>query len=87
MQFYIQDSRSYVGNCVLWWRTGGKGYTTHLDEAGVYEKEAAERICRNRSTEVMIPVDIARAAASLQVDAQRLSRIREADAQAPNGPA
>lgn len=31
--YYIQDSRSYVGNNVLWWREDGDGYTTNLDEA------------------------------------------------------
>lgn len=29
--FYLQDSRSYVGNDVLWWaKGGGEGYTTDL---------------------------------------------------------
>jgi hypothetical protein len=32
-EYYIQDTRNYVGNSVLWWRVNGQGYTTNLDEA------------------------------------------------------
>ena len=31
--FYIQDSRSYCGNSVMWWRVDGHGYTSNLAEA------------------------------------------------------
>lgn len=31
--YYIQDTRNYVGNSVLWWRPNGTGYTTNLVEA------------------------------------------------------
>ncbi len=72
--FYVRDSRSYVGNCVLWWAKGRSGYTTHLDEAHVFTEEEAAAAQRNRETDVAMPVRAARAAASMQVDAQRLSR-------------
>ena len=39
--FYLQDSRSYVGNDILWWAKGGKGYTTDLSKAEIYTREQA----------------------------------------------
>lgn len=49
---YVQDSRSYVGNCPLWWRPEGKGYTTNLDEAGRYTFDEAMRMHEIRSTDI-----------------------------------
>jgi hypothetical protein len=48
-QWYLQDSRSYVGNCVLWWARGGEGYTSDIDKAHIYtEREArAQHACRD----------------------------------------
>ncbi len=31
--YYIQDTRTYVGNSVMWWRVGGNGYTSDLKYA------------------------------------------------------
>ena len=45
--FYIQN-RGPVGNCALWWRAGGCGYTCDLDDAGVFTEEQAREICRRR---------------------------------------
>lgn len=53
--FYLQDSRSYVGNDVLWWATDGKGYTTDLREAHVYTKEQAQAYHKNRHTDIPWP--------------------------------
>jgi len=30
---YIQDTRTYCGNSVMWWRVDGNGYTSNLEEA------------------------------------------------------
>ena len=48
--FYIQN-RGYCGNCLSWWRDGGHGYTTNLDEAWKVPQEQAERICASRPHE------------------------------------
>jgi hypothetical protein len=41
MKYYIQRHASgYVGNCLLWWRKGGHGYTCDLDDAEVFESES-----------------------------------------------
>ena len=39
--YYIQDKRSVVGNCVLWWRKGGAGYTCDVGEAEMFTEAEA----------------------------------------------
>src|SRR5579885_2891752 len=45
--FYIQN-KGFCGNCLLWWRVDGSGYTMNLDEAWKVTKEQADSICRSR---------------------------------------
>jgi hypothetical protein len=45
--FYIQN-KGYCGNCLIWWRIGGHGYTCNLDEAWMVTREKAESICSDR---------------------------------------
>lgn len=42
-KFYIMDTTA-TGELILWWRPNRRGYTTLLDEAGVYSAEEAEKI-------------------------------------------
>ncbi len=56
-RYYIIDSRSCVGNCALWWKPDGKGYTCNLDDAGLYTLEEAES---NRLSDVPVPWELAR---------------------------
>ncbi len=49
--YYILDARSCVGNCALWWRPNGKGYTCELSQAGLYTLEDA-----SSHREIDIPV-------------------------------
>jgi hypothetical protein len=72
--FFIQDSRQYVGNSVLWWRVDGHGYTCELSEAWEVDEEKARQIERGRDTDKAWPADVVRAAASTYVDMQRLRR-------------
>jgi len=51
--FYLQDSRGYVGNDVLWWVKDGNGYTTDLSKAHIYTK--AEAVARHAARETDIP--------------------------------
>ena len=69
--FYVQDSRSYVGNSVLWWGPDGQGYTTHIDKAGKYTAAQAKRM---RPTDVPWPVEEVDAIWSHHVDMQHLRR-------------
>jgi hypothetical protein len=53
-QFYIQDSRSYCGNDVMWWSQDG-GYTTDISKAHLYTKDEAVRQHKNRETDIPWP--------------------------------
>lgn len=52
--FYLQDSRSFVGNCPLFWRVGG-GYTSNVDEAERFTAEDAMRQHECRVSDVPWP--------------------------------
>lgn len=75
--FYIQDSRQYVGNAVLWWAKGNSGYTTHISDAGIYSREEAIELCEIRLTDRAWPKELVDRSASLQVDIQQLRRLQE----------
>lgn len=55
-KFYLQDSRSYVGNDILFWRDGG-GYTTDLSKAEIFTMEEAVRKNQSRETDIPWPKD------------------------------
>lgn len=71
--FFVQDTRSYHGNAVVWWAKGG-GYTSHLDDALECDAAAAKNIEENRDTDKAWPAKLVRSAASLHVDVQRLRK-------------
>ena len=72
--FYLQDSRSYVGNDVLWWAKDGKGYTTDLSKAHVYTKEKAVGQHEMRETDIPWPKDYIDAKTRPAVDMQYIKR-------------
>lgn len=73
--YLIQDSRSYVGNSILWWRPDGQGYTIDFDDAGRYTKERAFSQHRSRKTDVPWKLsEIAPLVGPRPIDAQRLPR-------------
>lgn len=55
MKYYLQDSRSFTGNCMMWWRKNGAGYTSDLSDAWqLTEKEAFGRH-KARKTDIPWP--------------------------------
>ena len=72
--YYLQDTRQYVGNCMLWWRKGGAGYCCDLADAGVFSKDEAYRQHRARETDVPWPKEYIDRRAALYVDHQRVDR-------------
>ena len=53
--FYMQDSRGYVGNDVLWWAKSGNGYTTDLCNAQTYTKDEAQQMHNSRRSDIPWP--------------------------------
>jgi hypothetical protein len=73
--FYISN-RQPVGNCILWWKVNGHGYTANLDEAWVVPESKALEICRDRpDIDKAHPVDYVEAAARRHVDWQILRAV------------
>lgn len=72
--FYLQDSRTYVGNDVLWWAQDGKGYTTDLSRAHVYTREEALARHQARPTDIPWPKDYIDARTRPAVDMQHIRR-------------
>jgi len=72
--FYLQDSRGYVGNEVLWWAKNGHGYTTDLTKAHVYTEAEALSQQRCRSTDIPWPKAYIDAKSRPCVDHQSINR-------------
>jgi hypothetical protein len=49
-KYYLIDTRNPIGNCALFWRPNGAGYTTDLKDAGLFEKGYS-----SRETDIEIP--------------------------------
>ncbi len=73
MDFYLQDSRSYTGNALMWWAKGGRGYTSNLLMAEVFTKESAQRQNQMRPTDIPWPVEYIQGRAMPVVDHQYLN--------------
>lgn len=74
--FYMQDTRSTVGNCVSWWADGKSGYTTELSKAHVFtEKEAHQ--ASDRDTDVPWPKAVVDAASVTHCRMEPLRRWKE----------
>jgi hypothetical protein len=73
-EFYLQDSRSYVGNDMLFWALDGKGYTTDLSKAQVYSKADAIAQHQSRETDIPWPKDYIDAKTRPAVDVQYVKR-------------
>ncbi len=76
--FYIKNSKSIVGNSVIWWRPKSEGYTCNLDEAGKYSESEARSIVRCRPQEdSMWPVEQIDSIAQRHVTSDSLWALRQ----------
>lgn len=72
MKYFILDTRSQAGNCALWWRDKGAGYTDDLDQAWLLVESEAKLHAR-RPTDKIVPEALARKHAHTHV---RLDSLR-----------
>lgn len=68
-KYVILDSRQIVGNCALFWRPDGAGYTCDLNDAGLYDKTRSRR-----DTDIYVPIEVARSMAVTHVRVEPLKR-------------
>ena len=73
-QFYLQDSRIYVGNDMLFWAKDGNGYTTDIRLAQVYTKAEAVAKHEARITDIPWPKAYIDAKTRPAVDMQYVKR-------------
>lgn len=71
-RFYIQHTKHYAGDYVLWWGPKQNGYTFDLDKAGLYTEEEAKRIEALRGQEKAWPEAMVRRAATKSVSIEYL---------------
>ena len=72
--FYLQDSRTYVGNDVMWWAKNGNGYTTDLSNAQIYTLDQAQSKHDSRVTDIPWPKDYIDGKTRPAVDMQYIKR-------------
>lgn len=71
--FYVQDSRQYIGNSVLWHGLNGNGYTTDIKNAYKYTKaEILSKFKNGRDSDIVWNANHVDSNVSLHVDAQKL---------------
>lgn len=70
-RYFLQDTRTMVGNCMVFWRKGSRGYTTNLDDAETFTIEEA---LSHRETDRPWSVDLMYELAKPRVDHQDLPR-------------
>lgn len=73
MYFYLQDSRNYTGNDLMFWALAG-GYTSDVSKAEVFSLESAQRQNRDRPTDIPWPCGYINTHTRPAVDMQYVNR-------------
>ncbi|UGA37623.1 hypothetical protein JOS77_27235 [Chromobacterium haemolyticum] len=71
-QFYLQDSRSLIGDNLQFWGIGGSGYYTDLAKLQIYTRDEALALHRMRETDIPWPTAYIDAKAHIGVDIQHV---------------
>ena len=72
-RFYLLTiNHGFAGNACLWWRLDGCGYTTDINDAGLYDEAKARGIESNGFGTVAVPEAEVKAAARLYVHADKM---------------
>jgi hypothetical protein len=72
-EYFLQDTRSYVGNCPMWWGGSG-GYTSRIDKARRYTFDEAMRQHECRDTDVPWPCSEIEPLKRPTIDVQEMPR-------------
>jgi len=80
--YYLQDSRSYTGDCLSFWGLGGSGYYSGLERCQQYTKDAAMRMHQSRESDIPLPASYIEQRSFRAVDCQ-LMKPEEAEGIAP----
>lgn len=73
--YYLCDTRTVVGNCLMFWRKGAKGYSCDLNQAEVYTEKEAMSLHKGRETDVPMPKDLLDLLVKRHIDHQDIDRI------------
>lgn len=79
--FYLQNTKSYAYDYMLFWAHNFSGYTYSLDDAGLYTRKEAESQCRSRPDEDVMwreadVVDVSNRAVSIELLRKHVSKPR-----------
>lgn len=75
--YYLQDSRSFNGNYMMFWGLEDKGYTSDIRKAQTYTLEDAEKRASNRETDIPRKVSDIKPLARHCFDGQDLRKIKQ----------
>lgn len=70
-KYYVQDTRTYVGNSMTWWKHDDFGYVCDIREARIFTEDEAKLICTKKHTNKrMWPKDYIDARVEHHIDTQ-----------------
>jgi len=72
VKYYLQDTRSIVGNNVMWWAKDGMGYTYNIKNAQVFSELEAFKQWESRPTDKPWPKDYIDSKVTPIVDCQHI---------------
>lgn len=75
--YYLQESRSFVGNSPVWWGKDCNGYVCDLDKAHLFTEDEAMTYFESRSTDIPWKQEDVEGAVKRLVDAQYLKKSDE----------
>lgn len=67
--YFVQDTRSIVGNCAMFWAKNGAGYVCALEDAGAYP---GHEVANMRETDIPWPMSFVLSIATKHVRASGL---------------
>jgi len=71
-EFYLQDTRQFVGNDMVFWAKDGKGYTTDINKCHVFTQQEAFEQNQCRDTDRPWPKDYIDSKTRPAVDVQHV---------------